>query len=80
MYSEIYIYKASDFEEIGKDPEILHTIDEKFEGKDEPVLVLKFSPDSKLLAVGFENNRIIVYNIVDNYSKFSQIKVGNNPI
>lgn len=80
MYSEIYFFKPSDFEEVGKDPEILHTIDEKFEGKDEPILVLKFSPDSKLLAVAFENNRIIVYNVTDNYSKFSQIKAGNNPI
>jgi hypothetical protein len=37
MYSEIYFFRPADFEEIGKDPEIIHTIEEKFEGKDEPI-------------------------------------------
>lgn len=78
--SEIYIYKASDFEEIGKEPKPLYTIEEKFELKDEPVMVLKFSPDNKLLAAGFENNKIIFYNVADKFPKNTTIKAGNNPI
>jgi len=30
MYTEVYIYKASDFEEVGKEPKKLHSIDEGF--------------------------------------------------
>ena len=69
MYSEIDFFRTSDFEVAGNDPKIIHSIEEQFELKYEPTLVIKFSPDSKLLAVGFENNRIMIYNISDNFSK-----------
>ena len=43
-------------------------------------MVLKFSPDNKLLAAGFENNKIIFYNVADKFTKNTTIKAGNNPI
>lgn len=52
------------------------------EGKDsnEPIRVVKFSPDGKLLAVGSEDSMIIIYNVKDHYSRRSSITCHKSPV
>eukprot|EP00606_Chrysophyceae_sp_TOSAG23-5_P001243 GSChrysophyteH2.ASY1.ANO1.529.1 assembled CDS len=52
------------------------------EGKDsnEPIRCIKFSPDSKFLAVGSEDSTIYIYNVADYFSKKVTISVHKAPV
>ena len=63
---------------------ILNTSDNKIihEGKDsnEPIRVLKFSNDGKLLAVGSEDSKIYIYNVKDKFSRRAIISSHKAPV
>ena len=46
----------------------------------EPIRALRFSPDSRVLAVGSEDSRIILYNVRDGYSRRAQILTHRAPV
>jgi WD40 repeat protein len=52
------------------------------EGKDsnEPIRIVKFSPDGKQLAVGSEDATINIYNVKDRYSRRSTINSHKSPV
>jgi len=52
------------------------------EGKDsnEPIRVVKFTPDSQWLAIGSEDSNIYIYNVKDFFSKKATISVHKAPV
>jgi WD40 repeat protein len=54
----------------------------EYEAKDstEPIRAIRFSPDSRILAVGSEDSRIILYNVRDNYTRRAQILTHRAPV
>ena len=63
---------------------VLSTADMKIvhEAKDsnEPIRVVKFSPDSNILAVGSEDSCVYIYNAKDNFSRRATFTVHKAPI
>ena len=51
-------------------------MDQKFDGKDEPVVCMKFSPDSKFIAIAFENSAVIFYD-TKNFKESFKFKTKN---
>lgn len=63
---------------------VLTTADFKMahEGKDssEPIRAIKFSPDSKILAIASEDSRIYLYNVKDQFSRRCTISYHKAPV